>query len=685
MTIQLKRNDIKDTISYSLTYLDGSIVNLTGASVRFVMGNKKTLITDAPATIKNATTGAVEYTLTENDTLVAGAFHAEFEVTFADEKVKTFPNNGYILVNIQSNINKDVSTYIEDQIANRVSDLQIWKNEIQAQLNQFAVGDSSPEIAQSRVEADGTTNTTLKARLDKKEAKFTQDIQSLSSSVAQIAKKEKNLLDYQHLVVNNDWKPAFTQAAIDVLANKWKLKIPDGEYGVSGITDITVAPNQTFAMEGNGITSVIKRLDGVVTADWHGIFNFIAPSGQEGGIVQIDNVCFDGNFRGNPFTGGASGYAWEHVSEVRIGSTLKMKLVRITNTYWKDPISNGLWFNGMAKNVVIDKFIAMDRSTLAVRSDIVFSKPSDYVSISNFNGATIQTELTSDADVKMYLFLSNIFCSRDFDIAGYTKPIFIEATNIYTPSTKLSRLEGSISNSSLRFTKTDTKRLNYMFNGMTFSNVKFLVEPNDDGTVSPVYCFASGGTLYNVIFSNCEFAVDGAGVTYTGHILFANPSTSTFIKVTQCKFDKRLTSSVKLDRCGEVILIENEYAGTSEAITISSQVAFPMRVRIQGGNFNNVTTNYVFFTSIESLTLHIIGLRSNATGKIKGQSATWFSNLSPIINDHVMTVDVAPTGAGVKGDRVVLRSPVAGQAYEWVATVSHMTDAVWKVSKTLSA
>jgi peptidoglycan/xylan/chitin deacetylase (PgdA/CDA1 family) len=187
MTIQLKRNDTKDTISYSLTYLDGSIVNLTGASVRFVMGNKKSLITDAPATIKNATTGAVEYTLTENDTLVAGAFHAEFEVTFADGKVKTFPNNGYILVNIQSNINSDISTYVEDQIANRVSDLQIWKNEIQAQLDQFAVGDSSPEIAQSRVEADGTTNTTLKARLDKKEAKFTQDIQSISSSLAENA------------------------------------------------------------------------------------------------------------------------------------------------------------------------------------------------------------------------------------------------------------------------------------------------------------------------------------------------------------------------------------------------------------------------------------------------------------------------------------------------------------------
>jgi peptidoglycan/xylan/chitin deacetylase (PgdA/CDA1 family) len=187
MAIQLKRNDTKDTISYTMTYADGTPVNLTGATVRFVMGKGKTLITSATATIISAATGKVEYTLNESDTLLAGNYNAEFEVTFSDGKIKTFPSDGYISLRIQPNVDNDQSTYIEDQIAYRVSDIQILKNEIQAQLDQFAKGDSSAEVAQSRVESDGTVNTTLKARLDKKETKFTQDIQTLSSSLAQNA------------------------------------------------------------------------------------------------------------------------------------------------------------------------------------------------------------------------------------------------------------------------------------------------------------------------------------------------------------------------------------------------------------------------------------------------------------------------------------------------------------------
>jgi hypothetical protein len=200
MTVQLKRNDTKDTISYTITNPDGSVVNLTGAAVKFVMGKGKTLITNASATIVSAAAGTVSYTLTENDTLAAGTFNAEFEVAFSNGKEKTYPTNGYIQVKIEANIDKDKSTYVEDQIAYRVSDIQILKNSIQAQLDQFAKGDSAPEVAQSRVEADGTTNATLKARLDKKEAKFASDIASLSSSVAQIATYvEGDTFDYNSL------------------------------------------------------------------------------------------------------------------------------------------------------------------------------------------------------------------------------------------------------------------------------------------------------------------------------------------------------------------------------------------------------------------------------------------------------------------------------------------------------
>jgi BppU N-terminal domain len=189
MTIQLKRNDTKDIISYTLTNLDGSVVNLTGATVRFMMGKGKNLVTNASATITNAATGQVQYTMSESDTLLSGIFNAEFEVTFSNGKVKTYPSDGYIMVKIQANIDKDQSTYIEDQIAYRVSDIQVLKNSIQAQLDQFAKDATNAETSQARVEADGTTNATLKARLDKKEAEFKTFKDSTTSSLAQKAKE----------------------------------------------------------------------------------------------------------------------------------------------------------------------------------------------------------------------------------------------------------------------------------------------------------------------------------------------------------------------------------------------------------------------------------------------------------------------------------------------------------------
>jgi lysophospholipase L1-like esterase len=165
MTIQLKRNDTKDTISYKLTNADNSAVNLTGATVRFVMGRGNVLLTNAEAVIADAATGEVEYALTESDTLTAGMFHAEFEVTFSDGKIKTYPNNGYILVNIQPNVDSDMSTYVEDAIALRVSDIEVFKNDVNAKVDQAVADAAKVNDFESRIDnivaQAGTDNTEI--------------------------------------------------------------------------------------------------------------------------------------------------------------------------------------------------------------------------------------------------------------------------------------------------------------------------------------------------------------------------------------------------------------------------------------------------------------------------------------------------------------------------------------------
>jgi hypothetical protein len=59
---------------------------------------------DATAQIVNEATGIVQYNWVADDTDTVGSFQAEFEVTYSDGTIETFPNNGYIRVEITDDI-----------------------------------------------------------------------------------------------------------------------------------------------------------------------------------------------------------------------------------------------------------------------------------------------------------------------------------------------------------------------------------------------------------------------------------------------------------------------------------------------------------------------------------------------------------------------------------------------------
>jgi len=98
-TFHLKQNDTKPSLSASLTQ-DGSVVDLTEATVKFHMGD----VVDAAAVVSGALTGVVRYDWDAEDTETAGSFPAEFEVTFSDGTIETFPNDGYLTIEIQSEL-----------------------------------------------------------------------------------------------------------------------------------------------------------------------------------------------------------------------------------------------------------------------------------------------------------------------------------------------------------------------------------------------------------------------------------------------------------------------------------------------------------------------------------------------------------------------------------------------------
>lgn len=103
-TFQLKEGDTSPSISYELT---PTTVDLTGASVVFNMTTRRGVVkvSRAAATVTTPTgTPTVQYDWIAADTDTAGTYRAEFEVTYGDGSIETFPNTGFLTISITKDL-----------------------------------------------------------------------------------------------------------------------------------------------------------------------------------------------------------------------------------------------------------------------------------------------------------------------------------------------------------------------------------------------------------------------------------------------------------------------------------------------------------------------------------------------------------------------------------------------------
>lgn len=107
MTFYIKQNDTAPALRATLKDGDGDVINLTDASVRFHMrrvGSTSTTVDNAATTVVPYTSGVVQYDWEAADTVTVGTYHAEFEVTYSDGTIETFPNNSFMTIEVTDDI-----------------------------------------------------------------------------------------------------------------------------------------------------------------------------------------------------------------------------------------------------------------------------------------------------------------------------------------------------------------------------------------------------------------------------------------------------------------------------------------------------------------------------------------------------------------------------------------------------
>ena len=110
-TFKIKRNDTAPSISSTLTDSTGTAVDIQSATVDFHMVDRALEVkVDASANNDQVTdgsdgsTGMVSYDWAAADTDTSGWYWGEWEVTFSDGTIRTFPTPGRITILVESDL-----------------------------------------------------------------------------------------------------------------------------------------------------------------------------------------------------------------------------------------------------------------------------------------------------------------------------------------------------------------------------------------------------------------------------------------------------------------------------------------------------------------------------------------------------------------------------------------------------
>lgn len=107
MTFYVKQNDTAPSLRATLKDGNNQAIDLSAATISFYMrkiGASTTKVNSSAVVVGSASDGIVQYNWATSDTDTEGSYQAEFEVTYSDGSVESFPNDGYIRIEIIDDI-----------------------------------------------------------------------------------------------------------------------------------------------------------------------------------------------------------------------------------------------------------------------------------------------------------------------------------------------------------------------------------------------------------------------------------------------------------------------------------------------------------------------------------------------------------------------------------------------------
>ena len=101
MAFTIKQNDTSPSLGATLKDAQSTVVSLVGATVKLHMNSLDGVAKiNQTMTVTDAEGGVIQYDWQAGDTDTVGAYYAEFQVTYVDGSVETFPNDGNLTVSI---------------------------------------------------------------------------------------------------------------------------------------------------------------------------------------------------------------------------------------------------------------------------------------------------------------------------------------------------------------------------------------------------------------------------------------------------------------------------------------------------------------------------------------------------------------------------------------------------------